>query len=274
MPEGDTIFRSAVQLRRALAGQCINASTTWDRVRNSPLAELAGRTIVAVEARGKHLLMHLDDGSAIHSHMGMTGSWHLYPQGEPWQKPARNAALVLSLESLSAVCFTPELLELLTADGLRRHEHLNSLGPDLLAGEFAMHAALGRFRMVDRLPLGEAVMNQRVVCGIGNVYKSEVLFLRRLDPFAPVAAFADEELSEMLAEARRHMLRNLDGRPRQTRVGPGGRLWVYGRNGRPCYKCSAVIEIRRQGDAGRTTFWCPSCQPPNSHAAFATSAQG
>ncbi|MAT68811.1 MAG: hypothetical protein CMJ58_04740 [Planctomycetaceae bacterium] len=262
MPEGDTIYRSAVQLRKALDGRTVDDARVWDRLRGSKLAHLAGRTIAGVEARGKHLLMHLADGGAIHSHMGMTGSWHLYPQGEPWQKPAKNAALVLTVGNVLAVCFTPKTLEYLSPDALRRHVHLNNLGPDLLAGEFAMTEALARLRTAPTTPLGEAVMNQRLVSGIGNVYKSEVLFLRQLDPFAPVAAFNQEELQAMLAEARRHMLRNLDGRPRTTRVGPGGRLWVYGRRGKPCFKCNSAIEMRRQGEAGRSTYWCPACQPP------------
>lgn len=271
MPEGDTIFRSAVQLRKALDGRTIEKANVWDRLAGSPLAALAGRRIEAVEARGKHLLMHLADGGAIHSHMGMTGSWHLYPVGEPWQKPVRNAALVLTLGDIEAVCFTPKTLELLSPDALRRHSHLRNLGPDLLAGTFAMSEALGRLRAVDTMPLGEAVMNQCAVSGIGNVYKSEVLFLRQLDPFAPVAAYSDNELQTMLAEARRQMLRNLDGRPRTTRVGPGGRLWVYGRRGRPCFKCSVLIEMRRQGDAGRSTYWCPQCQPARRTASSSTS---
>ncbi|MCA9238292.1 MAG: Fpg/Nei family DNA glycosylase [Planctomycetales bacterium] len=262
MPEGDTIYRSAAQLRKALAGREIIQSATWDRLRDSPLARLAGRTIDAVEARGKHLLMHLSGGGAIHSHMGMTGSWHLYPAGEPWQKPARNAALVLTLDGLQAVCFTPKTLEYLSPYALRRHPHLVSLGPDLLAGEFADAEALARLRSVDDAPLGEAVMNQRVVSGIGNIYKSEVLFLEQLDPFAPVAKFTDDELRALLAAARRLMLRNLDGRPRTTRTGPGGRLWIYHRSGRPCLKCAGAIAMRRQGDAGRSTYLCPQCQPP------------
>ncbi|MBX3424244.1 MAG: Fpg/Nei family DNA glycosylase [Pirellulales bacterium] len=262
MPEGDTIFRSATQLRRALAGGVVERAAAWDRLRDSPLAGLAGETIVAVEARGKHLLMHLGAAGAIHSHMGMTGSWHLYPPGEPWRKPPRLAALVLTVRGVDAVCFTPKTLELLSPDALRRHSQLQHLGPDLLAGEFAGEEALARLRAVDAAPLGEAIMNQRVVSGIGNIYKSEVLFIRGLDPFASVAAYSDQELAALLAEARQLMLRNLLGRPRQTRLSSGSRQWVYHRSGQPCLKCRGAIEMRRQGDAGRSTYWCPSCQPP------------
>ncbi|QDU89843.1 Endonuclease 8 [Pirellulimonas nuda] len=261
MPEGDTIFRSAVQLRRAIEGRAIDRADVWDRLRDSLLGGLAGRTITAVEARGKHLLMHLSQGGAIHSHMGMTGSWHLYPAGEPWQKPASYAALTLTFDGLQAVCFTPKTLEHLSSDALRRHPHLSGLGPDLLAGEFAMEEAVARLRGAEGTPLGVAVMNQRLVSGIGNVYKSEVLFLQKLDPFADVAAYSDDELRAVLAVARRHMLRNLDGRPRATRVGAGARLWVYHRSGGPCLKCEGPIAMQRQGEAGRSTYWCPACQP-------------
>ena len=223
---------------------------------------VVGATIARVEARGKHLLMHLSVGGAIHSHMGMTGSWHIYRPGEPWRKPTHYAALELELAELVAICFSPRLLELLTADQLRRHPHLIRLGPDLLAAEFDVADAVARFRARDALPLGEAVMNQTIVCGIGNVYKSDLLYLMRFDPFAPVARYSDAELAAMLEKGRRLMRLNLSGHPRQTRFqGDGRRVWVYGRSGQACYKCGGRIQLRRQGEAGRTTCWCPECQP-------------
>ena len=200
--------------------------------------------------------------SAIHSHMGMTGSWHIYRAGEAWLKPAHYAALTLAIGELEVICFSPKLLELLTADQVRTHRHLSRLGPDLLGGKFDVPAAVARFRARNDLPIGEAMMNQTIVCGIGNVYKSDVLFLMKMDPMAAVAKFSDAELAAMLEKARLLMLRNLTGAPRQTRFGGyAGRLWVYGRSGRPCPKCGTVIRLQRQGDAGRTTCWCPACQP-------------
>jgi endonuclease-8 len=223
---------------------------------------IIGSTVAGIEARGKHLLMHLSANSAIHSHMGMTGSWHVYHPGQAWLKPTHYAALVLTINKLEVICFSPRLLELLTADQLRRHPHLQQLGPDLLANEFDMPAAIARFRQRDALPLGEAVMNQRLVCGIGNIYKSEVLFLMTFDPFAPVSQFSDDELTRMLTKARYLLRRNSGGPNRTTRFGSdAGRMWVYGKSGRPCPKCGAVIQLRRQGEAGRTTCWCPECQP-------------
>jgi endonuclease VIII len=281
MPEGDTIFRSATTLRPAMEGRVIEDA----RIRDSQFdcERILGWAVTGVEARGKHLLMHLSEGAkpqaaaqhpspnfsprgrgtlCIHSHMGMTGSWHVYRPGEPWRKPAHYAALQLAINRLEVICFSPRLLELLTGDQLRRHPHLTRLGPDLLSKEFDVDAAIARFRARNHVPLGEAVMNQTIVSGIGNIYKSEILFILQLDPFAAVAKFTDDELRGIIAKARYLLRLNSGGPNRTTRFGSdAGRMWVYGRSGTPCPKCGAIIHLRRQGEAGRTTCWCPECQP-------------
>jgi endonuclease-8 len=194
--------------------------------------------------------------------MGMTGSWHVYRRGDRWRKPAEYAALALTLNDLHVICFSPRLLELLTADQLRRHPHLTRLGPDLLGPEFDVAAAIARFRARDEAPLGEAVMNQTIVCGIGNIYKSELLFMLGYDPLAATQRYTDDELSALLHKARRLMRSNCSGSRRVTRLGSdAGPMWVYGKSGRPCPKCGGAIALVRQGDAGRTTYWCPECQP-------------
>ena len=285
MPEGDTIFRSATTLRPAMEGRVIEDARIRDR--QFECERIVGRRVTGVEARGKHLLMHLGESRVegpesrageepsgsrrstlrppplcIHSHMGMTGSWHIYRPGEPWGKPTHYAALQLAINSLEVICFSPRLLELLTADQLRRHPHLTRLGPDLLSKEFNVDAAVARFRAHNHVPLGEAVMNQRIVSGIGNIYKSELLFILQLDPFAPVAKFTDDELCRIIAKARYLLLLNSGGPNRTTRFGSdAGRMWVYGRSGTPCPNCGATIQLRRQGEAGRPTCWCPECQP-------------
>jgi endonuclease-8 len=260
MPEGDTIYRAATRLQAVLAGQVVQrAESRW---LGAPADSLLGRQITAVEARGKHLLIHFDDGRVLHSHMGMTGSWHIYRPGEPWQKPAQRAAIVLEFSQVCVVCFTPKLLELLSATQLRRHDYLRRLGPDLLAGPPPDHEVLARFRQCNQLPIGEAIMNQTVVSGIGNVYKSEVLFHQRLHPQTPVSNLRDEQILALVAISRDLMQQNLSGRPRTTRHSlDGGRFWVYSRSGKPCYACGAPILLIRQGDAGRTTYYCPQCQP-------------
>ncbi len=259
MPEGDTIFRTAVRLREVLLGQEIQAASaresTW------PPA-ITGSRVRDVESRGKHLLIHLDRPLTIHSHMGMTGSWHVYRPGETWRKPARRAAMVLNTPAAVAVCFSPKTLELLSELRLKRHPYLSRLGPDLLAAEWDPIDALRRFRPHAGTPLGEAVMNQTIVCGIGNVYKSEVLFLEQLNPFLPIGELPDADLLRVMQRARKLMGDNLEGYPRRTRHAlDGRRLWVYGRNDQPCFRCGTLIHMRRQGDLGRSTYWCPDCQP-------------
>jgi len=260
MPEGDTIFRAATRLKAVLAEQTVaRAESRW---LGDVATGLQQCKILAVEARGKHLLMTFDNDRVLHSHMGMTGSWHIYQLGEAWLKPAHRAAIVLECPQVCVVCFTPKLLELLTVTGLRRHDYLNRLGPDLLAGPPSDAEVLARFRQCNNLPIGQVVMNQTVVSGIGNVYKSELLFLMRLHPLTLVGDLSDEQILDLTARGRDLMSQNLSGRPRTTRFAlDGKRFWAYGRSGQPCYECGTKIELIRQGDAGRTTYFCPRCQP-------------
>jgi len=154
-----------------------------------------------------------------------------------------------------------KVLQLLSPDQLRRHIHLTRLGPDLLAEQVDEAEVLRRFRAHDPTPIGEAVMNQSIVAGIGNVYKSEILFLTRTNPLTPVGHLSDEHVLKIAQTARRWMANNLTGYPRRTRSALGRqRLWVYGRSGKPCFECGQRIQLRRQGDLGRTTYWCPQCQ--------------
>jgi endonuclease-8 len=238
-----------------------------------PAWSLVGRRVTDVQARGKHLLMRLDDERVLHSHMGMTGSWHVYASGEPWKKPEGRAALALELVFRVCVCFSPKLLELLTASEFRGHRYLKLLGPDLLARKLDEAEILRRFRLHAPTPIGVALMNQSILCGIGNVYKSEVLFLSGICPRDPVRSLDDGRLLELIRTARKWMRCNLDGYPRRTRRGlDGKRHWVYGRAGQPCFRCGLAIRLRRQGDAGRTTYWCPHCQPPLAETPSAASS--
>lgn len=259
MPEGDTIFRAAETLRDVLEGQQIISSDSNVDVLSMP--SRAEKTVVGVEARGKHLLIHFDDQMVLHSHMGMTGSWHVYQNDEPWKKPQSRAACVLQTDRSTAVCFTPKLIECLSPTELRRHRHLSRLGPDLLSAEFDYDRAIARFRIHNSRPIGEAIMNQTIVCGIGNVYKSEILFLERANPFALVEQYSDDDLDAILRQARKLMLRNRKGHRRVTRVSlQGGRVWVYRRSREKCFECGSLIQMQRQGDLGRSTYWCPQCQ--------------
>jgi endonuclease-8 len=260
MPEGDTIWRAAQTLHKALAGRSVVAASS--PIAGVSAAGLAGRTVVAVESRGKNLLIRLDDGRVVYTHMRMTGSWHIYRPGERWQRPERQARLVLETDRYVAVCFNAPVVEVLTASAQRRHAVLSALGPDLLSAGFAAAAARRRLRALGSLPIGEALMRQTALAGIGNVYKSETLFLCGVSPFAPVRELTDAELDRVIDKARSLMSANL-----LTRSGPGRRLersegaWVYRRRGRPCRRCGAAIRMRRQGPEARSTYWCPTCQP-------------
>lgn len=260
MPEGDTIWRAARTLHRALAGDRLLAVRS--RVAAIVFAELAGRTVEAVESRGKNLLVRFDDGRVLHTHMRMTGSWHLYRPGEGWQRPRRQARVVLETGRFVAVCFNAPVVELLTAGGVERHAALSRLGPDLLSEAFDASEARRRLRERGELPIGEALLSQSAVAGIGNVYKSETLFLCGTDPFLRVRELPDSEIDRIVARARALMSANLTGRPRATRPGLSPeRTWVYRRRGRPCFRCGTPIRMLRQGLDGRSTYWCPACQP-------------
>ena len=266
MPEGDTIYRTATVLRAALVGRRITDARAQPRpgLRRVPdLSVLIGASVTSVEALGKHLLIGFDNGLTLRTHLRMSGSWHRYRPGEPWRRPARQASAVLATPESVAVAFNTPVVELMTDAGLRRSVPLTTLGPDLLGREFDADEALRRLRERDAEELGNAMLDQRAVAGIGNVYKSEVAFLERLDPWDPVELVTDDELRGALGTARRLLQANTRGGARVT-TGSGAHgeaLWVYGRGGRPCRRCGTLIRQGRQGELARLTFWCPRCQP-------------
>jgi endonuclease VIII len=276
MPEGDTIWRAARALQAALKGRAVTAFAT-------PLPAVAaaarrfalvGRQVAGVEARGKHLLVRFDGGAVLHTHQGMSGSWHLYRKGSRWRQAPHLARVVLEAGEVVAVCFRSPRVELLAAPDAARHGALTRLGPDFLAEAFDPSAARERLRAGgagqraerDSLPrssmeIGAALLDQSRVAGIGNVYKSEVLFLCGLNPFTRMADLGDDALDRVVATARRQMRRNLDAVSRRTRGFPG-KHWVYRRSGHPCLRCGTTVERRMQGEPPRSTYFCPGCQPP------------
>ena len=253
MPEGDTIFRAATQLRKALLGARVTRFES-DRL-PGPLP--VGERILAVEARGKNLIIRFEQGRALRTHMMMSGSWHIYRLGEKWQRPAWQARVTVHADNgLLAVCFNAPVVEWL------REESLADLGPDATSDSFDRASAHGRLRSLPReMPLGEALLAQSAMAGVGNVIKSEVLFRCRLDPFARLADVPDDKLRAVVDDSHLLLLKNRGGGPRTTRDAlDGGRLWVYGRSGKPCLVCGATVRMRRQGAAGRSTYFCPTCQ--------------
>jgi endonuclease VIII len=271
MPEGDTIFRTATVLHRALVGGMVRRAVAQPGPglsRVPDLSVLVGCRVEGVEARGKHLLIGFSGDRWLRTHMRMKGSWHRYRPGEPWRLPARRAVCVLETDAAVAVCFDAPVVELLTTADLARHSALRALGPDLLGRSPDLDEAVRRLRGRPALALGEALLDQRAAAGIGNVIKSESLFMERLDPWAPVQAFSDDELRSVLGRAAALLAANTGGGGRVTtgRRSPGEALWVYRRTGRPCRRCGTLIRARRQGAQARTTYWCPSCQASRTGA--------
>lgn len=200
MPEGDTLARTASTLHRWLAGREITAATT--RVEGFPAHRIVGRTIDGVDAWGKNLMIRLDGGQVLHTHMRMTGSWHVYPAGQPWRRPERQARLTLTCGDRVAVCFNAPVVELLQPGAESRHPALGHLGPDVLIEPLDMDEVCRRARAgrPDR-PLGELLLDQRVAAGIGNIWRSESLFVERLSPWTPLSAITDDQLGALMAPA-------------------------------------------------------------------------
>ncbi|HUP71204.1 MAG TPA: DNA-formamidopyrimidine glycosylase family protein [Acidimicrobiales bacterium] len=275
MPEGDTIFRAARSLRQWIGGREITGARS-QRARVPP-ERLVGQTIEAVEARAKHLLIRLSSGEVLHTHMRMTGSWHVYSAGERWRKPGWQARLVLETGDRVAVCFEAPVVELLAPGEENRHPSLSRLGPDVLVDPLDLDEVRRRAstRSLDT-PIGVLLLDQQVVSGIGNIYRCESLFVRRLYPWVPRSDLSDEDMDELVRAAARLMRANLEPSQGFGRDfgGGAGRPRVYGRHRRPCPRCRAPIEAAMIGDEARQVWWCPVCQPAAPHGSRAPARAG
>jgi endonuclease-8 len=260
MPEGDTIHRTAATLHRWLAGRTITAARS--RVAAFAAGSLVGDTVAAVDARGKHLLLRLGSERIVHTHQGMHGAWYVYRVGERWPRPSTQAKLVLETGERLAVCFNAPTVELLTAADALRHRALIDLGPDLVdpavdVGEILRRAST----LPGRRPIGDVLLDQRILAGIGNVYRSEALWDYQLHPSTPLADIAPEQLQALVRGAAALLRRNARPEaPPWRDFGPRGRR-VYRRTGRPCPRCATPIVSALLGSQARRAYWCPSCQP-------------
>jgi endonuclease VIII len=269
VPEGDTLFRTAAGLRPYLVGRDVLAARAQGPGPVPQLRRIIGRRIDAVESHGKNLLIRFDGGLELRTHLQMNGSWHRYRPGERWRRPPGRARIVLEVPGTVAVCFDAPVVELFEQRAEHLHPSLSRLGPDLLAPDADLAVAHDRLRAPERadLEIAVALLDQRALAGIGNVYKNEVLWLERVSPFAAVRDVDDATLDRLVATARRLLRENADARRGPERVttrgdrrAPGP-LYVYGRAGRPCRRCGIAIASTRQGpDLPRTTYWCPACQ--------------
>jgi endonuclease-8 len=276
MPEGDTIFRAARTLNRALAGSHVtrfeSAFPALTRVDHD--RRVVGRLVESVASRGKHLLVAFSGDLVLRTHMRMNGAWHIYRHGERWQRPAREMRILLATAQFVAIGFNVPIAELLSSRDVSRHEELQALGPDLLGPSFDREEAASRMRRQPREPVARILLNQRVVAGVGNVFKSEILFVAGIDPFTPAGDLSDDQLARIVDEARALVTANvLDrsqtlspalGRRTTRSLDPSAKLWVYGRGGKPCRRCGTPIRVNKTGLDARLTYWCPRCQGSTS----------
>jgi endonuclease-8 len=279
MPEGDTIYRSARAMQKALAGKvCTRFETGLALLaRVDDEAPIAGRVIERVEARGKWLLVHFSGDLILLTHMLMSGSWHLYRTGEKWWMGHDRMRVALFTDDWQAIAFNVPVAEFHTARSLERHSQIPKLGVDVLGEGYTVQqgiAALKRYAAENpQAEIAVALLNQRVLAGLGNVYKSEVAFAAGVNPFRAMSTITDREYEVMAERAERWMQANvIDGagdgivtysgsRRTTNNADRAERLWVYGRQGLECRRCGATVMMRKQGEQARSTYWCPGCQP-------------
>jgi endonuclease VIII len=264
VPEGDTIFQTAAALRPLLVGQPVLAARA--KTPGPAIERVVGSHVTSVEPLGKHMVIRFDNGLALHTHLRMAGTWHRYAPGERWRIAAWKARVVLEVPDHVIVCFNAPVAELMDERALDLHPALHALGPDLISDRFDAAEAFRRLRERPDVEIAEALLDQRAMAGVGNVFKSEILFIEGVNPWTAVASIDDDKLRKLIATAHRLLVENArPGQPHRvtTRGDPAARgsLWVYGRANRPCVRCRTPIRSARQGELNRPTYWCPRCQP-------------
>lgn len=263
MPEGDTIWRTARTLHAALAGKAVLAfaSSLPAVMAAARRLGVVGQVVTAVEAHGKHLLVRFSGGAVLHTHQGMRGSWRLERKAGGAGSARTHPRARIETADVVAVCLLSPVVEMLSRAQAAAHPALSRLGPDLLGTAFDPELARRRLRARGDLPIGVALMDQTALAGIGNVYKSEVLFLCGVSPLARVRDLDDGTIDRLVAKAGELLRRNLGPGPRRTTSALSPlRLWVYRRSGEPCRRCGTAIERVVQGEQARSTYLCPACQ--------------
>jgi endonuclease VIII len=283
MPEGDTIYRAARALQRAIGGKVVTGFETGlaKLARVNDDTPLVGRVVEKVESRGKWCLIFFSGDLILITHMLMSGSWHLYRAGERWQMGRGRMRVVIRAGDENgeweAVGFNIPVAEFHTARSLERNSQVPKLGPDILSEGFTVEGGVARMAAYGRenpdAEIGAVLLNQRVLAGLGNVYKSEVAFAARVNPFRAMKTITPREMQTMVDLAQRYMRANVvDGKgegivtyaeKRRTThaMNREERLWVYRRQGQECRRCGAAVMMRKQGVQVRSTYWCPECQP-------------
>jgi endonuclease-8 len=286
MPEGDTIYRAARALQKAIGGKVVTGFDTG----LAPLARvnddtpLVGRTVERVESRGKWCLIFFSGNLILVTHMLMSGSWHIYRTGEKWWMGRSRMRAVVRVApgdgetvGWEAVAFNVPIAEFHTAKSLERSSQVPKLGPDILSDQFSVEGGVARLTAyASENPDAEiavVLLNQRVLAGLGNVYKSEVAFAAGVNPIRPMRTITAKEMEVMVDVSQRYMKANVvdgagdgivtySGNRRTTHaMDREERLWVYGRQGQECRRCGSIVMMRKQGEQARSTYWCPECQP-------------
>jgi len=276
MPEGDTLFRTARALSRALAGRPVTAfrSTYPLLTRFHDDTPLTGRIVEHIESRGKWLLIHFSGGATLATHLLMNGSWHIYRPGERWQQPLANMRIHIENSEYLAVGFRVPIAHMHTAQSLARDRRIPKPSLDLLRSEFDAEAARLRLLACAREEVADVLLHQEVLAGVGNEFKSEICFVTGINPFCRVADLAPQQAASLIAAAQKLIAANVledssdiivtyRGNRRRTtnQSDPAESVWVYGRKGEPCRRCGQPIRRRIQGPDARVTFWCQRCQP-------------
>ena len=279
MPEGDTIFRTSRALQKAIGGKVVTGFETGlaKLARVEDEATIVGRVVEKVESRGKWCLIYFSGDLILVTHMLMSGSWHLYRTGERWRMGRSRMRVVIRTDDWEAVAFNVPIAEFHTARSLERHSQIPKLGLDVLADDFTVEGGVVRLGAYGRehpdAEIAVVLLNQRVLAGLGNVYKSEVAFAARVNPFRAMRTITPKEMETMVDLAKRYMNANVAegkgdgivtyaaGRMTTNAMNREERLWVYGRQGQECRRCGSTVMMRKQGEQARSTYWCPKCQP-------------
>jgi len=276
VPEGDTIFRTARTLGRALTGRpIIGFRSTYPLLtRFDDDTPLTGQIVESVESRGKWLLIHFSGGATLATHLLMSGSWHIYRHGDRWQQPRANMRIAIENSDYIAVGFRVPVAKMLKPGELARATRIPVPAIDLLSEQFDAEEVARRLVLHGSEEIADVLLHQEVLAGIGNVFKSEVCFVTGINPFCKVAALNGQAVAALIAASRRLVAANVledsgdtivtfGGRHRRTthESDPGESLWVYGRRGEPCRRCAESVRMRIQGPDARVTFWCQRCQP-------------
>ena len=273
MPEGETIHRTATALRTALIGKPTISFTSQRLVGPTPTI---GRTIESVVSHGKHLEITWDDGLTLHTHMRLLGTWHLYRSGERWRKRTDQMRVALEVEDWVAVCFSAPVVETYRQFDRNRHPGFGRFGPDLCDPRADLHACVERILdyVEPEMPIAEVLLDQHVASGIGNVYRSEVLWACELSPFAAVGQLSEHDARQIINAAARMLRANITDTRRVSVAGVTTATAVYGRNGQRCERCGDTIEVKRIGEMNRLLYWCQGCQARGDRRVAPTPPKG